>query len=51
MTRIDRLPDRLEARACRPPRILGREFSLRLLGALWGGSGGVGPAPGGAQAS
>ena len=42
MTRIDRLPDAAK-RVLQTASILGREFSLRLLGALWAGPGGLDP--------
>jgi DNA-binding NtrC family response regulator/tetratricopeptide (TPR) repeat protein len=42
MARIDRLPD-APKRVLQTASVLGREFSLRLLGALWPGAGGLDP--------
>jgi transcriptional regulator with AAA-type ATPase domain/tetratricopeptide (TPR) repeat protein len=42
MARIDRLPDEPK-RVLQTASVLGREFSLRLLGAIWPGPGGLDP--------
>jgi transcriptional regulator with AAA-type ATPase domain/tetratricopeptide (TPR) repeat protein len=42
MARIDRLPD-VSKRVLQTASVLGREFSLRLLGAIWADAGGLDP--------